>query len=103
MIVACPSLAFAFMLLLTSHAIITGFACIYCILFLYFLALSSLHPLTYVFHNCLTCFSLPNTCSSISARASPTLCAHRGHVKRIIMRKWRSCIDLHGMCLALLV
>ena len=36
MIVACPSLAFAFMLLLIFHAIITGFACIYCILFLYF-------------------------------------------------------------------
>ena len=36
MTVACPSLAFAFMLLPISHAIITGFACIYCILFLYF-------------------------------------------------------------------
>ena len=47
MIVACPSLAFAFMLLLISHAIFTGFACIYCILFLYFLALSSPHPLTF--------------------------------------------------------
>ena len=43
MIVACPSLAFVFMLLLISHAIITGFACIYCILFLHFLALSSTH------------------------------------------------------------
>ena len=45
MMVASPSLAFAFafMLLLISHGIITGFACLYCILFLYFLALSSLH------------------------------------------------------------
>ena len=34
-IVACPSLAFAFVLLLISHAIITGFACIY-FTFLYF-------------------------------------------------------------------
>ena len=40
-------LAFAFMLLLISHAIITGFVRIYCILFLYSLALSSLHPLTF--------------------------------------------------------
>ena len=47
MIVACPSLAFAFMLLLISYAIITGFVCIYCILFLYLLALSSLNPLTF--------------------------------------------------------
>ena len=42
MIVACPSLAFVFMLLLISHAIIT--ACLhnlYCILSLYFLVLSS--------------------------------------------------------------
>ena len=44
MLVACPSLAFTFIctLLLISHAIITGFACIYCILFLYYLALASL-------------------------------------------------------------
>ena len=41
MIVTCPSLAFAFMPFLISHAIITGFVCICCILFLYFLALSS--------------------------------------------------------------
>ena len=34
LIVACSSLAFAFMLLLISHAIITAFACIYCIMFL---------------------------------------------------------------------
>ena len=47
MIVAYPFLAFAFMLLLISHAIITGFVFIYCILILYFLALSSLHPLTF--------------------------------------------------------
>ena len=46
MIDACPSLAFAFMLLFISHAIFTGFACVYCILFLYVLALLSLHPLT---------------------------------------------------------
>ena len=47
MIVACPSLAFAFLLLLISHAFLTGFACIYCILFLYLLALAFLHPLTF--------------------------------------------------------
>ena len=45
MIVSCPSLAFAFMLLLISHAIIADFASLYCILFLQF-SLQSLHPLT---------------------------------------------------------
>ena len=52
MIVACPSLAFAFTLLLISHA------CIYCVFFLYFLALSSLHPiLMKCFHTLLNCSS----------------------------------------------
>ena len=105
MIVACPSLAFAFMLLLTSHAIITGFACIYCILFLYFLALSSLHPLTYVFHNCLTCFSLPNTCSSISAREPHPLCSSRSretHNNEDMAFVYRSTRNVH-VFLALLV
>ena len=74
---ACPSLAFAFMLRPYFSCHHHWFACIYCILFLYFLALSSLHPLRNVFH---TCFSLPNTCSTIS-RASLTPFAPRGHVK----------------------
>ena len=65
MIVVCPSLAFAFILLLISHAIITGFACIYCILFLYFLALSSLHHLRNILMKCFSHFIHVKTCIAI--------------------------------------
>ena len=89
MIVACPSLAFAFMLLLISHVIITAFACLYCILFLYFLALSSLHPFNQMF---LLLFHLLFITKYMFTHEPHPLCCSQSHeITRIIMRK-NTCI-----------
>ena len=81
LIVACPSLAFAFMLLLISHGIVTGSFLHTLHLAPVLLALSSLHPLTFLMKCFFILVSLVFHCCSSILLCEPHPSAPCCHMK----------------------